>query len=203
MIRLIIIFFSLTLFSIGSGSCFAADSTEAQEGSACQKGDYLTSISVSQTSADYLYEYMVLRYEGNCFDEQDRKIEEGRLALVSDIYIKAWSYAWLNKLFFVISIFFAIVVLTWPALAVIAPTRLGQSPIFKSAVVQTTVTAIAAASFFTYSDYKGKQMSAENLMRYVIHTQDDMSLVSRTVIDELARIDQGFSFSKALQGGES
>ena len=155
-------------------------------------------IATSQTSAGYLHEYMTLRYQCQLQHGSDGNAERQRFVLVSDIYIKAWSYAFWNKIFFVISVALAFVVLIWPSISAIAPQKLGGKPIFKSAVVQTTITALAAASFFVYSDYKDKQMSAENLMRYVIHSNDDLQVISNRVIEELTRIDKGFSFSTVI-----
>lgn len=162
----------------------------------------LSNIKTSQTSASYLRQYMIARYEGNWQKTADRDAERQRLALVSDIYIKAWSYAFWNKTFFFVSLILAFIVLIWPSISVIAPQNLGEKPIFKSAVVQTTITALAAASFFAYSDYKEKQLSAENLMRYVIHSDDHIQIISAKVIEELTRVDKGFSFSKVITNTE-
>ncbi len=160
----------------------------------------LATISTRQTSADYLYEYMVARYNGSWQGIENRETERQRLALVTDVYIKAWSYAWMNKIFFLTSIILAFAVLLWPSVSAVAPKTLGEKPIFKSAVVQTTITALAAASFFVYSDYKDKQQSSENLMRYVIHSSDPMNTISLKVMEEFARIDKGFSFSTIVPG---
>lgn len=195
----VVILFTVVVF-IGAPAALASEAETSEPD--CSDNTYLTSLSVRQTSAKYLYEYMKATYKGNCFKEENREAERVKLALISDIYIKAWSYAVLNKLFFFVSVLFAIVVLVWPSLSVIAPNKLGQKPIFKSAIVQTTVTAIAAASFFVYSDYKDKQLSSENLMRYVLYSKDNGEVLSGKVMEELARIDKGFSFSKIIAGGE-
>ena len=55
------------------------------------------------TSGRYLYEYMVSRYEQASSGSEEKDVEEQRLALVTDVYIKTRSYATINKILFYIS----------------------------------------------------------------------------------------------------
>jgi hypothetical protein len=120
---------------------------------------------------------------------------EQKYLMLYDIYIKARSYAMLNKLFFWLSLLFGILVLLWPSLSIIFKRRLQNWEWVKSATVQTTVTALAALMFSFYSDYKDKQTYAESLMRYVTYTAEPSASVALKVTEELARIDRGYSFS--------
>ncbi|WP_022664898.1 hypothetical protein [Desulfospira joergensenii] len=153
-----------------------------------------------QTSAS-----MLIKYAKNEMDmAPPEKQDEARkkYALLYDIYIKANSYAWLNKIFFWFSVVFALAVLLWPSLSVILKSRPDQWKWLKSSIVQTTVTAIAALMFTFYSQYKDKQTYAETLMRYVIFSEQTPGQLSGRIADELSRIDRGFSFSSIL-GRES
>jgi hypothetical protein len=61
--------------------------------------------------------------------------------------------------------------------------------------VQTTVTGIAALNYAFYTQYKNKQTYAENLMRHTLFSNEDISVLSAKLADEIAKIDKGFSFS--------
>lgn len=125
---------------------------------------------------------------------------EKRYLLTYDIYIKARSYALLNKLFFWLSVTFGLAVLLWPSLSIIFREKLSRWEWIKSATVQTTVTGIAALMFALYTDYKDKQTYTETLMRYVVYSQADTESLAVKVSEELSRIDRGFSFSTVLGG---
>ncbi len=60
-------------------------------------------------------------------------------------------------------------VLVWPALTVITEDFGFEKEFLKSAIVQTTVTGLAALMFSIYSHYKKRQMFMENLMRQLIY----------------------------------
>lgn len=121
--------------------------------------------------------------------------EERKLVLIYDLYVKARSYAILNKVFFWVSLAFAVAVFLWPALGVLLKDRLGEREWYKSAIVQTTVTGIAALMFAFYSQYKDKQTYTENLMRYAVFSDKPVAELSQKVIEEIGKIDMGFSFS--------
>lgn len=146
-----------------------------------------------QTSASLLVQYASqARIDA---PQQLKPAAEQRYLLLYDIYIKARSYAILNKLFFWLSLLFGILVLLWPSLSIIFKHRLENWAWVKSATVQTTVTALAALMFSFYSDYKDKQTYAETLMRYVTYSNEPTPALASKVAKELARIDRGFSFN--------
>jgi len=130
---------------------------------------------------------------------ESRAAAEQRFVILYDLYIKARSYAVLDKVFFWLSILAALAVLLWPSIAVIFKDRLGDKEWAKSAVVQTTVTGIAALAFAFYSQYKDKQTYTENLMRYVLFSKEDAAALSLKVTEEIAKIDKGFSFSALIK----
>jgi hypothetical protein len=149
-----------------------------------------------QTSASMLVKYAEkLMHDA---PQKNKKEAEKKYVLVYDIYIKAHSYAVLNKVFFWFSIFFGIIVLLWPSLSIVFKSKLEQWRWLQSAIVQTTVTAIAALMFTFYSQYKDKQTYAETLMRYVIYSNEPVSQLAVKVSEELSKIDRGFSFNGIL-----
>jgi hypothetical protein len=154
----------------------------------------------NQMSASLLIQYA--RVSASQASPRNKAQAEQRLVILYDLYIKARSFALLDKVFFWISIVFAILVLLWPSLAVIFKDKLGQKEWTKSAVVQTTVTGIAALAFAFYSQYKDKQTYTENLMRYVLFSKEDPAVLANKVMEELAKIDKGFSFSSLVKKEE-
>lgn len=154
-------------------------------------------LSTSQTSARLLLEYGSKRW----------KTEAGadHLALLTDLYIKAWSYALINKVAFVFALIAGLAVLVWPSVAVITTDFGFKRALFESAVVQTTITAVAALAFAIYGHYKRQQMSVENLMRYVLFSGDPLPALFDRISRQLSRIDTGFNFSedfKPKPGGD-
>jgi hypothetical protein len=147
----------------------------------------------NQTSASLLISYAEkLKQQA---EPCDKKESERKYLLTYDIYIKARSYALLNKIFFWFSVVAGLTVLLWPSLSIIFKTKLSKWEWIKSATVQTTVTGIAALMFAFYTQYKDKQTYTETLMRHVIYSEDAVSSLSVKVSEELARIDRGFSFN--------
>ncbi|WP_317931060.1 hypothetical protein [Halioxenophilus sp. WMMB6] len=154
------------------------------------------SFSPNQTSASLLIHYAE-SMKNQAAPEQKPEAER-RYLLAMDVYIKARSYAILNKCFFWLSLMAGIAVLLWPSLTVIFKERLDKWEWIKSATVQTTVTGIAALMFAFYSQYKDKQTYAETLMRYVIYSNKPVAELSVEVSEELAKIDRGFSFNNII-----
>ena len=152
--------------------------------------------SPDQTSASLLIRYAE-KQKLNA-DPAHRVEAEKKYLLLYDIYIKARSYAVLNKTFFVLSLVFGLAVLLWPSLSIIFKSNLSKWEWIQSATVQTTVTALAALMFTFYSDYKDKQTYAETLMRYTLFSEMPVSQLSVKISEELARIDRGFSFNSIL-----
>jgi len=157
-------------------------------------------LNPNQASASLLVQYA--QVSAAKASPRNKPQAEQRLVILYDLYIKARSYAFLNKLFFWVCIPFAILVLVWPSIAVIFKSKLGDKEWAKSAVVQTTVTGIAALAFAFYSDYKDKQTYTENLMRYALFSKEDASVVSSKIVEEIAKIDKGFSFSNLIKKDE-
>jgi hypothetical protein len=154
---------------------------------------------LGQTSASMLIKYA--EHRKICANASEQEAAEQRYLLLFDVYIKAHSYAILNKVFFWLSVISAIMVLLWPSLSIVFKNRLDKWQWLKSATVQTTVTAIAALMFTFYSQYKDKQTYAETLMRHVIHSQQEPHQLALQVTEELARIDRGFSFNSIINEG--
>jgi hypothetical protein len=154
----------------------------------------------NQMSASLLIQYA--RLNASQASAKNKAQAEQRLVILYDLYIKARSYALLDKIFFWLSIFSALAVLLWPSIAVIFKDKLGQKEWAKSAVVQTTVTGIAALAFAFYSQYKDKQTYTENLMRYALFSKEDTGTLSSKVTEELGKIDKGFSFSSLIKKEE-
>ncbi len=182
-------FFALTLLSLLLYSCAEAP---------VDCGHALDAIMTpNQTSASLLMKYA--RVAAQCAPEGEIVIEEKRLVLIYDIYIKARSYTILNKLFFWFSLAGAIGVFLWPSMGVLLKERLQHRQWYKSTIVQTTITGIAALTFAFYSQYKNKQIYTENLMRYAIFSNEAVDVLSEKVIAEMTKIDKGFSFSQTVK----
>ena len=116
--------------------------------------------------------------------------------LSDDLYIKARSYAIINKLAFGLAIISSIMVLVWPSLAIVMQDFGIEMEFFKSAIVQTTVTGLAALTFAVYNHYKKCQMYVENLMRHIVYSEQfDQALIDK-ILKEIEKIDAGFTFSE-------
>ncbi len=113
------------------------------------------------------------------------------------LYIKAWSYALLNKIAFVFALVFGLAVLICPLVASLTARYPYVKAVFETAIVQTTVTGIAALAYAVYAHYKRQQLAAENLMRYVLFSNDPAPRLYERVSRALSRVDAGFEF-----GGE-
>jgi hypothetical protein len=118
--------------------------------------------------------------------------------LIYDLYIKARSYAIINKIFFWIAVLSGIMVLVWPSIAIVSKDMGIERTFLSSAVVQTTITGLAALTFGVYSHYKKRQLFTENLMRSAVFSEENLSELKDRVIKEMERIDAGFSFAEAV-----
>ncbi len=142
-----------------------------------------------QTSARLLIRYAEEKYYKK---EENQNVE--KYVIIYDIFIKTRSYYITNKIFFVLSLVSGVLVLLWPSIG-----HFGwHTEFFKLAIVQTTVTGLAALSFAFYSHYKKRQMYAENLMRFVIFSEEPLANIKDYVMREMERIDCGFSFGKSV-----
>ncbi|MEM8933683.1 MAG: hypothetical protein AAGE94_21010 [Acidobacteriota bacterium] len=148
----------------------------------------------NKTCAKLLVDYATERWGESASGEARPR----RLLMMFDLYIKARSYAILNKVAFFASILAGIMVLVWPSLAIVSIDFGMEIEFLKSAIVQTTVTGLAALTFAIYSHYKKRQMYMENLMRVVVFSDESDHELSERVLKEMERIDSGFSFSGSL-----
>lgn len=149
--------------------------------------------SPNKTSARLLVDFAADSWATSNTIEQRR-----RYLMVYDLFIKARSYAILNKIFFWLALLFGVAVLLWPSIAVISK-DLGMEMVFlESAIVQTSVTGLGALMFAAYSHYKKRQTHAENLMRHLIFSDESSESLLDKILKEMERIDQGFVFSESI-----
>lgn len=149
----------------------------------------------NQTSAHLLMEYARSAYLGD-----DEHASSLRFLMVYDLYVKAFSYAWLNKVFFFVSLITGVLVLAWPTVVVMTKDQFADVGFLGSAVVQTSITGLSALSFAVYGHYKRRQMFVENLMRKIVYSKNEsIEALAEHVVAEMVRIDEGFSFSNAVK----
>lgn len=75
--------------------------------------------------------------------------------------------------------------------------------LFTAAGSQTSVTALAAVSFALYTHYKGQQSSMEDLMRFVLHSEDLTAETVDRVVAKLGEMDRGFRFNDVIPTGST
>jgi len=117
-----------------------------------------------------------------------------QMLMIADLYIKARSFAILNKIAFFWALLCAVVIALWPAVAMLAEGYSTGARALASAAVQTSVTALAALGYAVYAHYKKRQQAVENLMRRILAFEPGAMVLER-VLAELERIDQGFAFT--------
>lgn len=142
-----------------------------------------------QTSGAFLLE--VLRRRAEADDAPQEAVRRYELAF--DVYIKQWSYAALNKIFFWLALLSSVAVLVWPALLATLKALEGFS-VVSSAITQTMATAVAAFFVALYLHYKARQTAAETLLRAIAFGAQPVEDMAATVSEELRRIDQGVGF---------
>lgn len=150
----------------------------------------------NQTSAKFLMQ--VARFRANESDEDNGNHWKDRSILAYDLYIKARSYAILNKICFLLASIAGLMVLIWPSMAIITAEFGIEGEFLKSAVIQTTITGIAALTFAIFSHYKKRQTQVENLMRHCVFSADEPSVLADGIVSEINRLDLGFNFSKGV-----
>ena len=119
---------------------------------------------------------------------------DARYVLMCDLFIKARSYAWMNKLAFWASLLLAIAVITWPFLGFWFDTV----KTFQSTIALTTLSALFALSFAIYSTYRKRQTSVESLMRIVLFSEEASASLSTEIAKHLQAIDAGFDFQSIV-----
>jgi hypothetical protein len=149
-----------------------------------------------QTSASYLTRVATLEA---CLDPQNERKQQ-QLTLIQDLSIKSSSYALMNKLFFILSLIFAFCIISFPIISNVVSSDSRLAKIF-SPTQLPAITLLAGLCFGLYTDYKGKQTSAENLMRYVYAApaSESISEISRKLRQGLAEIDNGHDFSEVFK----
>lgn len=148
-----------------------------------------TLFSPNKTSARLLADFA-----SDTWEKSSAQPQRLRYLMVYDLFIKARSYAILNKVFFWFALVAGMTLLVWPAIAF----KLENLGVGFSAIVQTCVTGLAALMFAVYSHYKKRQTHAENLMRHVIFSSESTEALFDKILKEMERIDQGFVFSETL-----
>ena len=149
----------------------------------------------NKISARLLIDYASEKW-GSDSDNKDPN-SEILFVMCYDLYIKARSYAFINKITFWLAVISGLMVLFWPSIAIITKDFGYEKEFLKSAIVQTSVTGLAALTFAIYSHYKKRQTHTENLMRGIIYT-DQNEIPVETIVKEIERIDIGFSFANAI-----
>ena len=152
-------------------------------------------ISANKTSAKLLMEFAFRKWgSSDDLDSPSNKL----FLMANDLYIKARSYALINKIAFWLALISGLTVLAWPSLSIIAADFGLELQTLNEAIVQTTVTALAAFTFTVYSHYKKRQMFLENLMRHLIYSEEPYETLVANIVKEIERIDIGFNFQDAL-----
>jgi hypothetical protein len=155
----------------------------------------------NKTSARLLVDFASSKWNIN---EKETSSElQIRFLMVYDLYIKARSYALINKITFWLSIITGIMILVWPSLAIVTQDFGIEKVFLQSAIVQTTVTGLAALMYAIYSHYKKRQVYMENLMRQVIYSKETDQTLFDKILNEMERIDSGFSFSASIINNEN
>jgi len=150
----------------------------------------------NKTSARLLVDYAAQNW-GPDSGEVSPELQR-RFLILYDLYIKARTYAIINKVAFWLAILAGIMVLLWPSLATLTQEFGFDKEFLKSAIVQTTVTGLAVLTFAVYNHYKKRQMYLENLMRHVVYSEEPVSELIDRVLKEMEKIDTGFSFSETI-----
>lgn len=143
----------------------------------------------NKTSARLLVDFATKHWA-----HSDNEVLRLRYLMLYDLFIKARSYAILNKICFWLALGAGIALLIWPAIAF----KLESLKVGFSAIVQTSVTGLAALMFALYSHYKKRQVQAENLMRHVIFSSEPKEELFERILLEMDRIDRGFVFSETI-----
>lgn len=154
-------------------------------------------IDPNRTSARLMFDFAAETL-GKAEDPAARR----QMLMVADLYIKARSFAILNKIAFFWALLCAVVIALWPAAAVLAEGYSTGARALASAAVQTSVTALAALGYGVYGHYKKRQQAVENLMRRILAVEPGAMELER-VLAELERIDQGFAFPDPARRAEA
>ncbi len=150
----------------------------------------MTEFDKNQTSAAFLAGVL----ERRAAAAEPGSDDQTRHELGFDVYIKARSYAIINKVCFLLAIVTGLCVFLWPVVIVLVE-RAETLSLVTSAVTQTMITALASFFILIFQHYKGRQTAAENLLRAIVFDSTPVNELAETVIAEMAKIDKGFSFN--------
>lgn len=141
-----------------------------------------------QTSAALLRAHARHRFGVPDGAEQPQSAAQ-HLLLIEDLYIKACSYAWINKLCFWLALIGALALLLVPVL----PWLLPQWPWLNQPGLQTTLMALSALLCNLYQQYKQRQTQTENLMRQVLFSDQPIEPLAAQIMAQLQQLDTGFN----------
>ena len=150
----------------------------------------MTEYDKHQTSAAFLAGVLASRADA----AEPGSDAQTRHELGFDIYIKARSYAIMNKIAFWLAFLTCLCVFLWPVVVVLLKNTAGFS-LVASAVTQTMITALATFFILIYQHYKNRQTAAENLLRAIVFDSTPATELAANVIAEMAKIDKGISFN--------
>lgn len=147
-----------------------------------------------KTSAKFLMDYIA-----NVSVQEDSETK-AKIALAGDVYIKAWSWATLNKIFFFFSIFGTLSLIGWPVVVVIFSEKF---PVQEATILQTSITAMTAFFVYMYRYYKSRQMFCENILRHIAFGTENLDTLVPKVIEGMNKLDKGFTFSISKKKDET
>ena len=149
----------------------------------------------NQTSAKLLLSFAQKRFSGDAGSDFGANAQLMEV-LALDLYIKARSYAIINKTTFFIACLFSIAVIAWPSFSVLQDSFGTTFSFLKSSIVQTSVTAMAALSYAFYSHYKKRQLMAENILRMLVSAKpEEAEGLMPKVRNDIELMDGGFTFT--------
>lgn len=170
----------------------------ARYGQSAGNGAAIAMFSVNQTSAG-LMEAFARKHWLTADSSADM---QKRYVLLFDLYIKARSYALLNKTGFILTLLGVLSMLAWPVVAFIYHDVDAFLGFAESAAIQTAVSGLTAFGYALYSHYKKRQQQMENLMRQLCHSDQPYQQLVPQLLAQIERIDSGFAFAEHLPGAK-
>lgn len=170
----------------------------ARYGQSASNGAAIAMFSVTQTSAG-LMEAFARKHWLTADSSADM---QKRYVLLFDLYIKARSYALLNKTGFILTLLGVLSMLAWPVVAFIYHDVDAFLGFAESAAIQTAVSGLTAFGYALYSHYKKRQQQMENLMRQLCHSDQPYQQLVPQLLAQIERIDSGFAFAEHLPGAK-
>ncbi len=153
--------------------------------------------NLRQTSGGLLIEMLSERAGAEDASADDRR----RYQIACDVYIKQWSYAVFNKVFFWLSLLTSISVLAWPVVLAFMGS-FASLDLIESSITQTMGTAVSGLFIGLYLHYKARQTSTETLLRAIAFSDLSTDQLAAMAMEELSRIDQGVRFQQSSRDAE-